>query len=511
MEEGTRSKTELGALEDRLREFIVGALQPLKTTMEEFKASVVKELEQERVSIRTHLATMENEIMNQLSAIRSGTDEQLELSRASKTQIPEQHGYEASSHDAESARCPGEDGHRLSSTQQTATAAQQDLQNYGATRFHQISDMEPKTTTRQAVTTSDSAETTTDQDQTQASDLSVDLLWFKEQVKALQEEHRQYRQELRRQEQQQLLQQTVAVSKSELQDELKKTKEETLASVKALCILMEVEIDTSSKNLHAETKDAVKNMLSENKEEVTETMVHMLADILSAEQISKQVVKDIQINQPQRQIAGAAAAEQGEQGQGQAGPPDISSIKLALDELQTLTVGQSQRVIDKIRNPSSETSYVFHLYLPRFEGYIGSGASVYSLPCAIDFEYSFIIVRGVATFSAGDGKMAVGLEQTVDVRELGLENVKASSFVVKCRIKAQNTSPRPDIEIGEMLWEVDPTASNYRRYIGLGIPVPCRENLVRAGYNSFQNKSVLIEFEVKSTTRPSRIWPFMAT
>ena len=448
-EGSTKSEMPLNVTEDRVREIVEHSLLPLRTAVEEIKTTVARELEEERILLRDHLAAVQNNIMNQLIAIRTGINQQLETRGLSQQQI---HGNETTKEEAQLELLP------------------QEVQHH---------EMEQEATVEAASTTSEGL------NHQQNSDINVDLKWFKDQVTILQEEHKQYRQELRRQEQQQMLQQNVSVSKSELQDELKVTKTEILSSVKALCAYMEVEISGSSKTLHEETKDALREMLSDNKKcvhnEVTDTMARMLSE-----------------NQSLGQNGREAARRDGDPVPRQAEETDTSNlIQGVLEKLQALTMGQSQRVIDKIRNPQCENRYVFHLYIPSFADSIGTDKRVYSLPCAMDFTYSFMVVRGLATFPKGTTQMIIELEHIVDAHELGLDQGKAISVSAKTKVLAQKSSGKPDIELAEQTvrWGGDPTAATDKHVVTLGNPAQCIR-FAQPAYNSFKDDSVIIEFEI---------------
>ncbi|GFO22736.1 hypothetical protein PoB_004924100 [Plakobranchus ocellatus] len=203
------------ALVNAVREQIERSMQPLRTTVDEIKASVAKELEEERFLLRDHLAAAQKEIMAQLQEIRH---------------IQDQHH-------------PDKDIQVEEIDAQEQLAGQRVQQEYMAEG------------PQKGIRTAEKRSDVKGLDQ-QMPNINSELLWFKEQVQLLQNELKQYRQELCRQEQQQLLQHRVSVSKFELQEELGRVKDELITSIKALWAFTEVELNDSSKSLIEKTTDA---------------------------------------------------------------------------------------------------------------------------------------------------------------------------------------------------------------------------------------------------------------
>ena len=177
-------------------------------------------------------------------------------------------------------------------------------------------------------------------------------------------------------------------------------------------------------------------------------------------------------------------------------------IEGALENLHALTMGQSQRIIDKIRNPSPGNNYVFHFYIPQFEHFIGSGQNAHSLLWTVDFMQTFMIIRGVASFPAEGSHMTVELEHIIDAFQLGLDQGEVSQINVKARIKAQESSAMEDIELGEVAVSCGGNRphTDDSRLFRLNKPIQSCEQLVQGGYNSFKNMSLLIEFEISDLT-----------
>ncbi|GFR89219.1 hypothetical protein ElyMa_004272200 [Elysia marginata] len=435
----TARVAEIPATENRVREIVDEAVSPLKTAIEEMKLTVARELEEERRLLANLWADTQSGIMAELKALRADMKHQLDI-RRSPPRLPnsDQPSYEAAS-DA------GTQGNKL------------------------------------------------------AADITAELEWFREQVLVLQEGQRQYRQELNSREHQRVLQERVSVSLSELQEQLRQTKDGILSSVNALCSYMEAEINTSSRMLHEDTKRSVREMLCEIDTGVVETassVQHPIDSLPEEDHVREN-----------RDTMGENVAEQRDPVHRETAKPDANTLEGILEKLQALTVGQSQRVIDKIRNPSHENDYVFHLYIPQFEEYIGSGKRVYSLPCAIDFMYMFMVVRGVASFSEDTNSMSLGLARMVNVHELGLERGKTSSFVVNCKIKAPNDSATSDVEVStvRLRWEDEPVADTESTFETLGEPIECRETLVNEGFNNFKNGSLVVEFKLSLTSEQSSL------
>ncbi|GFR99513.1 hypothetical protein ElyMa_006375700 [Elysia marginata] len=165
-------------------------------------------------------------------------------------------------------------------------------------------------------------------------------------------------------------------------------------------------------------------------------------------------------------------------------------MEMFVENIQALTIGQSQRVIDNIRNPSTPTENVFHFYLSHFQQLVRTKEIVQSRAWALHFTDSFLIVRGVASFSAENDQMTLGLERMMDTQELGLEQGNVSNICVKARIKADGTQAMSDIELGELAMNCGKNSLQFE-----GKVVHCQE-LVDSGYDSYKEGSLLVEFEI---------------
>ncbi|KAK3758747.1 hypothetical protein RRG08_013834 [Elysia crispata] len=281
-----------------------------------------------------------------------------------------------------------------------------------------------------------------DQSQQAELDLRSELVWFKKKVELLQEEfHLQ-----------------------------KARQEEILSTVKAHCAFTEGVIREASKTSHDSKESAVEMSLEEN----------------AREAMSKELI-ETKDNILQQAVAANKKLLEG-----------------AVEKLQALTIGQSQRVVDKIRNPSSDNRSLFHFFIPQFEDFIGFNGNAYSSQYAIDFMHTFLIVRGMARFSAEDAYMTVGLEHTMGALELGLDKGIVSPVAIKARIKAPKDSGKPDIKLDGMTVPDggDSSQIDDKRIITLGRPVECCKHLVEAGYNTHKDMSLLIEFEI--TDKPEQ-------
>ena len=203
------------------------------------------------------------------------------------------------------------------------------------------------------------------------------------------------------------------------------------------------------------------------------------------------------------QTQGTVAAPEAPTAAGPVAAPEAAgnaeSVEDAVEKLKELAIGLSQRVIDEIRNPTSGSQrQIIHFYVKIFEDCIASGRTVYGQQCPIDFPgHIFMVARGTASFTYDESPMTVGLETTMDARELGLEQGAAMSVTIKARIKGQGEPDTPDIEVGEQIvtWGGDPTQANGSYFITLG-EVEDVKQLLDKGYNTFKERSILIEFEI---------------
>ncbi|RUS89996.1 hypothetical protein EGW08_002263, partial [Elysia chlorotica] len=278
------------------------------------------------------------------------------------------------------------------------------------------------------------------QPQQQIDDLGSELVWFKNKVELLQEKFQQQ----------------------------KVRQEDILSSVKAHCAFTEGVIREAS--------------ISKTSREPTESAVEMSSgENLRQDGCEESAgAKDTTV-----QLVVAA---------------NKKLIDGAVERLEALTIGQSQRIVDKIRNPSSDNQSIFHFFIPHFENLIGSDESVCSCQYHVDFRHTFMVVRGVARFSAESSHMTVGLEQTMDALELGLEKGRASLVDIKARIKAPKDSGLPDIEMDGVseCCGGDSPQTDENGWISLGQPVVSMKQLLDAGYNTHKDTSLLIEFEINA-------------
>ncbi|GFR77678.1 hypothetical protein ElyMa_002243700 [Elysia marginata] len=179
-------------------------------------------------------------------------------------------------------------------------------------------------------------------------------------------------------------------------------------------------------------------------------------------------------------------------------------------KLSALTIGQSQRIIDKIRNPSYEDRPVFHFYLPDFKDSIGSGKTAYSLPWALDFANTFLVVRGVARFMDGNSRLYVGLERTMDALELGLGPEKPSEVSITARIKAMRLPNMPEVILGRQKLCLGESPQTGGKRLVWFEKAAASQQLVTAGYDSFKNNSLLIEFEITAAKEERNVFSMLS-
>ncbi|GFO49223.1 hypothetical protein PoB_007572800 [Plakobranchus ocellatus] len=258
------------ALVTAVREQIERSMQPLRTAVDEIKASVSRELEEERFLLRDHLAAAQKEIMAQLEEIRHIQDQQLNQSEPCHHHQPDK-GIQAEK--------------IIAQDQLTAQQVQQKIPTEGP---------------QEGIIPTGERGDVKDHDQ-QMPEICRDFLWFKEQVQLLQDEHKQYRQELRRQEQQQPLQHRVSVSKLELKEELGQTKDEIITSMKALWAFTAAELNDSSKSLNEKTTDAVCE-LSRCQEETKKTAEILTSELKTIRQLVVETKENVSPNLSKNQV-----------------------------------------------------------------------------------------------------------------------------------------------------------------------------------------------------------------
>ncbi|GFO22735.1 hypothetical protein PoB_004924000 [Plakobranchus ocellatus] len=302
----------------------------------------------------------------------------------------------------------------------------------------------------------------------QMAGINGELLCIKEQVQLLQNELKQYRQELRRQEQQQLLQHRVSVSKFELQEELGRTKDELITSIKALWAFTEIELNDSSKSLIEKTTDAENSNELKKSHQVMEKSdmsktIHSMEGKL--DNIQKRVETDT-----------------------------ISVIKNAFSDLHMVCLGQAQRVIQTVVNPSYAPSKVFHFYLKNFQQLVGSGKKVSSPPYVVTINNSILAKHIDAFFEKQTSKMILWLVSAADLRELGFE-LESLTLMIDVRVK-RFKSPDNILVAEGITFSEDFFSGSKFRYRKLGEPISCPE-LVSSEYNNFKDDSVLIELKIR--------------
>ncbi|GFO49229.1 hypothetical protein PoB_007573400 [Plakobranchus ocellatus] len=368
-----------------------------------------QELQEERFLLRDHLAAAQKEIMAQLEEIRHIQDQQLNQSEPCHHHQPDK-GIQAEEIKA---------------------------QEQGAAR-----QFEPKIPTegKQArIRATEERGDVKNHDQ-QMLDISSDLLWFKEQVQSQQYERKQYRQELRRQEQQQPLQYRVSVSKLELKEELGQTKDEIITSMKALWAFTEAELNDSSKWLNEKTTEAVCD-LSRCQEETKKTVEILTSELKTVRQLVEETIENVSPNllknqvyktvgETKQMLAEILATTSDTQDQTKENVSELQKVNQILEEtkeigftkhvknlntalehsdlsktlhnlegklddiqrrvesdtisvhenalrdLQMIFVGQAQRIIQKEVNPSSDPCKLYHFYIKNFHQLEGSGKTV---------------------------------------------------------------------------------------------------------------------------------------
>ncbi|GFO30275.1 hypothetical protein PoB_005678000 [Plakobranchus ocellatus] len=518
------------ALVNAVREQIERSMQPLRTTVDDIKATVARELEEERFLLRDHLAAAQKEIMVQLQRICHIQDQQL-------NQPEPCHGY------------PGKD------IEAEETKAKEQL---AARQF------EPKIPTeglQARIRTTKERRDVKDHDQ-QIPDINSDLLWFKEQVQSLQHEQKQYRQELSRQGQHQLLQNRVSVSKLELKEELERNKDEIINSMKALWAFTEAELNDSSKSLNEKTTESVRK-LSRCQEETKNILAEILTSELKAihqivEETKENVFPNLSKNKVYKSVEETkqmlaeilattsdtrALTEENASGFQKVNPilegtKEIGSTKLvknqntalensdmsktihnlkgkldviqkqvesntisvyenAMRDLQIVFIGQAQRIIQKAVNPSCDPYKVFHFYIKNFHQLEGSGKTVLSLPYVVPMDDSLFALQFVAHFKAQTSEMILGVVSPADPREFGLEFL--GIVTLKLIINSKVIGPDGHEDILVAMDRVINTHTFLRHtndnYLQMAEPISCPK-LVSLGYNSFKDRSVLIELKI---------------
>ncbi|GFO46217.1 hypothetical protein PoB_007272200 [Plakobranchus ocellatus] len=658
------------ALINAVREQIERSLQPLRTAVNEIKASVVRELEEERVLLRDHLAAAQKEIMAQLQEICLIQDQQLNQSESCHS-------------------------HPDKDIQVEEIDAQEQLAGQGVQQKF-IAEGPQK-----GIRTAEKRSDVKGHDQ-QMPDINSELLWFKEQVQLLQNEHKQYRQELRRQEQQQLLQHRVSVSKLELKEELGRTKDEIITSIKALWAFTEAELNDSSKSLNEKTTDAVcelsrcqeetkqiltailttasdtnalakensielkeetkqmlakilttasdtKALANENSSELKEETIQMLTKIHTTASNTKVLVKKIcnelkegtkqmltqimttasdtkalakensnelkegtkqvltkilatasdtkalakensnelkegtkqvltnilttasdtkalakensnelkertkqvltkilttasdtkalakensnELKERTKQVLTKilttasdtkALAKENSNGlkkahqvmeksdmrktihsmegkldniQKRVETDTISIIENAFSDLHMVCLGQAQRVIQTVVDPSYAPSKIFHFYLKNFQQLVGSGKKVFSPPYAVTINNSILVMHLLVVFNTQPSEMISYLVSAADPRELGFELLESLELMIDVRVK-RFKSPDNILVAEGIKISGDLFSGSKFRFLKLGKPISCPE-LVSSEYNNFKDNSVLIELKIR--------------
>ncbi|GFN89327.1 hypothetical protein PoB_001583300 [Plakobranchus ocellatus] len=528
------------ALVNAVRDQIERSMQPLRMSVDEIKASVARELEEERVLLRDHLAAAQKEIMAQLQEIRHIQDQQLNQSEPCHHHQPDKDILAEKTNVQE---------------QLVAKQVQQEIlaegQEEGIMATGERSDVKGRDHQMPAI--------------------SRDLMWFKEQVQLLQNEHKQYRQELRRQEQQQLLQHRVSVSKLELQDELGRTKDELITSMKALWAFTEAELHESSKTLNEKTTDAVCE-LSRCQEETK----HMLSDILTTElravhQLAEETKENVSQNLSKNQVyktaeetkqmmAKVLTATIDTQAQREKNLRELQKVhqlvenaketipskvlknlhnslkntemskiihnleaklddvhgqlfdtntisiqESALHNLHMVCVGQAQRAIQTVTSPSLNRCKVFHFYVKELSDLVGSGKSVASLPYVVGIDNSFFIMNGIAHFKVKTSEMILRLKSSIDSRELGFELLGCLKLKIETRV--MDPAGLENILVDEQTASFEDAFPGERdeSCLQLGAPVSCHK-LLSSGYNSFKGGSVLIQFKITIVQEQRSNW-----
>ncbi|GFO49227.1 hypothetical protein PoB_007573200 [Plakobranchus ocellatus] len=519
------------ALVNTVREQIERSMQPLRTAVDEIKASVSRELEEERFLLRNHLAAAQKEIIAQLEEIRHIQDQQLNQSGPCHHHQPDK-GIQAEEIKA---------------------------QEQGAAR-----QFEPKIPTegKQArIRATEERGDVKNHDQ-QMLDTSSDLLWFKEQVQSLQYEHKQYRQELRRQEQQQLLQYRVSVSKLELKKELGRTKDEIITSMKALWAFTEAELNDSSKWLNEKTTEAVCD-LSRCQEETKKTTEILTSELKAVRQLVVETIENVSPNllknqvyktvgETKQMLAEILATTSDTQDQTKENASELQKVNQILEEtkeiglikhvenlntalehsdlsktlhnlegklddiqrrvesdtisvhenalrdLQMVFVGQAQRIIQKMVNPSSDPCNLFHFYIKNFHQLEGSGKTVFSLPYVVPIDNSLFAVHLVAHFKTQTSEMILGLVCPADPRELGLEYLGSPLLELIINSGVVGRDGHEDILVARDKVIDTHTFLKHTNdnYLQMGESISCPE-LVSSGYNSFKDRSVLIKLQIR--------------
>ncbi|GFO22739.1 hypothetical protein PoB_004924400 [Plakobranchus ocellatus] len=483
------------ALVNAVREQIERSMQPLRTTVDEIKASVAKELEEERLLLRDHLAAAQKEIMVQLQEIRHIQDQQLNQS--------------------EPCHQPDKDIQAEEINSQEQMAGQ---------RVQQESMAEGP---QKGISTAEKRSDGKGFDQ-QMADIKNELLWFKEQVQLLQNENKQYRQELRKQEQQQLLQRRVSVSKLELQEELGRVKDEIIISIKALWAFTEAELNDSSKSLNEKTTDAVcelsrcqeetkqilyeilttasdtKALAKENSNELKEGTKQMLTTILTtaldtnalAKENSDELKKAHQVME-KSDMSKTIHSMEGKLDniQKRVETETISVLENAFSDLHMICLGQAQRVIQTVVNPSYAPSKVFHFYLKNFQQLVGSGKRVSSPPYVVTIDNSILAMHLQVKFKTEPSEILLWLVSAADLRELGFESLESSKVTLDVRVKRFQSQDNILVAEGIKISQGFFSGSKFR-YRELGKPISCPE-LVSSEYNNFKDDSVLIELKIR--------------